>query len=138
MSSLSLAYSVNIESEQCITCGVIFGIPAGLVLERKRDHKSFYCPNGHSQYYPGESDVERAERLLKEEQARHQRTIARENEERVARQKVERKLKRTVTRINAGVCPECNRTFQNLARHMCSKHGHASPNAARGPASEEK
>lgn len=116
--ALSLAYSVTVESVQCISCGVIFGIPSDLNTQRKRDHKLFYCPNGHSQYFPGESDVEKAERLLKEEQARHQRTIARENDERVAREKAERKLKR----VAKGVCPECKRSFPNLARHMACKH----------------
>ena len=121
MSRLSLAYSVDIESEQCITCGVIFGAPSSLIVQRKRDHKSVYCPNGHGFHYPGESDVERAERLLKEEQARHKRTLERENEARLEREKAERKLKR----VGRGVCPECNRTFANLARHMTCKHGRA-------------
>ena len=119
MSRLSLAYSVDIESEQCITCGVIFGVPANLVVQRKRDHKSFYCPNGHDQYYPGESDVEKANRLLREERERHQRTLERENKERQAREQAERKLQR----VGRGVCPECKRSFQNLARHMHCKHG---------------
>jgi hypothetical protein len=123
MAALSLAYSVDVVSVQCADCGVIFGIPSDIEPNRRRDHKSFYCPNGHSQFFPSESDVERAERLLKEEQARHQRTIARENEERKAREKAERNLKRVKDRVNAGVCPECNRTFQNLARHMHCKHG---------------
>ena len=29
---------------------------------------------------------------------------------------------RTKNRIAGGACPCCNRTFQNLARHMATKH----------------
>lgn len=88
---------------------------------RLRDHQSFYCPNGHAQIFTAESDVDTANRLLVEEKARHARTLARENEERLCKEKAERKLKR----VQRGVCPECNRTFANLARHMDCKHGKA-------------
>lgn len=30
--------------------------------------------------------------------------------------------RRVQKRIHAGVCPHCNRTFQNLQSHMNSKH----------------
>jgi len=33
--------------------------------------------------------------------------------------KAQRKLKR----VHRGVCPDCNRSFENLARHMHTKHG---------------
>ncbi len=118
MGHLSLAYSVDVESVQCASCHVIFGMPISMTRELRRNHKSFYCPAGHSQHWPGESDVEKAERLLREEKERHQRTIARENEERAAKDKAERKLKR----VSKGVCPECKRTFPNLAKHMACKH----------------
>jgi hypothetical protein len=39
-------------------------------------------------------------------------------DERIAREKVERKLKR----VHRGVCPCCKRTFQNIQRHMETKH----------------
>jgi hypothetical protein len=32
-------------------------------------------------------------------------------------------LTRVKKRVQNGVCPKCNRTFQNLQRHMASQHG---------------
>lgn len=116
---LRLQQTLEIYTEECCNCGVLFGMTKQHKQERSKDHGWFYCPNGHAQHYTSESDAEKNARLLREEQARHQRTIARENEERAAKEKAERKLKR----VGRGVCSECNRTFQNLARHMCSKHG---------------
>ena len=116
---LEIFQPVKLVTEECCQCGVIFGMMTYYKNERLRDQKQFYCPSGHSQGYVGETEAQKNARLLKEEQARHQRTIARENEERAAKEKAERKLKR----VGRGVCPDCNRSFQNLARHMCSKHG---------------
>ena len=115
---LKIFQPVEIITEECCSCGVIFGLTDYFKKERLKDHRLFYCPNGHNQHYTAESEAEKNARLLREEQVRHQRTIARENEERAAREKAERKLKR----VGRGVCPDCNRTFQNLARHMACKH----------------
>lgn len=40
----------------------------------------------------------------------------------LGRKKAERAPKQAQTRIGAGICPCCNRTFSQLARHMQSKH----------------
>lgn len=38
------------------------------------------------------------------------------------------KLKAQTTRVKNGVCPCCNRSFQNLKRHMNTKHPNWSEN----------
>lgn len=115
---LKLYNPVELTVEECCNCGVIFGMTTEFRDRRIEDHKGFYCPSGHPQSYFGESKAEKNARLLKEEQARHQRTLERENAERAAKEKAEKKLKR----VTVGVCPCCNRTFQQLARHMADKH----------------
>jgi hypothetical protein len=120
-STVTVAQVVQLFTEECFKCGVVFGITSYFKGERQRDHGSFYCPNGHCQAYMAENEAERNARLLREEQARHQRALARLNEAEVAKAKAERKLKR----VERGVCPSCNRTFANLARHMACKHADA-------------
>ena len=44
--------------EICVNCGIAFTIPDVLQAELRRNHKLFYCPNGHGQYYSGKSDLE--------------------------------------------------------------------------------
>lgn len=42
----------------CAACGVSFAFPSAIAKRREDDHQSFYCPNGHTNYYPQKSDAE--------------------------------------------------------------------------------
>jgi ATPase subunit of ABC transporter with duplicated ATPase domains len=114
------------EDEVCCNCGVEFASP--VIAIRRNDGKSFYCPNGHSQSYRETEATKLQKQLDQERQKREQaerETEWAKAEARTARTqetKAKNKLKKVVTRVNAGVCPHCNRTFQQLARHMQSKH----------------
>lgn len=35
----------------CLDCGIMFGMPLELEEVRKKDGKTFFCPNGHGQYF---------------------------------------------------------------------------------------
>jgi hypothetical protein len=114
---------------QCADCGIAYLVPDRWKQARRDDHKTFWCPNGHTQYFPGETE---AEKLRRERDHLKQRIAQRDDwvrEERERRAAVERQLaaqKGQVTKLKnragAGVCPCCNRTFQALARHMAAKH----------------
>lgn len=110
-----LRSQAEFESCTCSECGIVYYIPETFKTARRRDHRTFNCPNGHNQYFPGESGEEKNARLLREESERHQRTLARAN---AAEQETERLKKRA----KAGVCPCCNRTFLKLAYHIKAKH----------------
>lgn len=120
--TVQLYQPIELFTETCCSCGVLYGITTQFKNERVKDHNWFYCPNGHYQRYSHESKAEENARLLREEQARHQRTLERANAEREAKEKAERKLKR----VSNGVCPDCNRSFLNLAKHMACAHKKAS------------
>jgi predicted nucleic acid-binding Zn-ribbon protein len=44
--------------EICSVCGIAFSLPDTMQAELRKKHKTFYCPNGHGQYYPQKSDLE--------------------------------------------------------------------------------
>ena len=50
----------------CGGCNVTYAITETFEKTRRRDHKTFYCPNGCSRYYPHESDIDKERRLAKE------------------------------------------------------------------------
>jgi hypothetical protein len=100
---------------ECASCGMVYAAPKDWITHRRQDHKGFYCPNGHSQFFPQESDSERYKRRLEEEQSRHANT---QLELMATRKQAERLEKR----IKNGVCPCCHRQFVQLTRHMKSKH----------------
>jgi len=51
------------ENENCVwrhcpSCGLWYPLPTHYEDARREDHKTFYCPNGHSCYYPQQTDRE--------------------------------------------------------------------------------
>ena len=56
---------IPIEQHDCAQegCGVSFWITVGYGARRRQDKKGFYCPNGHSLFYKGETDAQIASRL---------------------------------------------------------------------------
>jgi uncharacterized protein with PIN domain len=110
----------------CYSCGVEMAMVTDLAANRKRDHKTFFCPNGHSQFWPGESDVEKLQKQLASEKAARERSEAFARAEAAEAKKriaVERgKITKLKNRVGNGVCPCCNRSFTNLQRHMHTKH----------------
>jgi len=124
----------------CANCGIAFGITTDFEERRRADHKDFMCPNGHSNFYNGESEEEK---LRRENQRLTQNRAYLEDQIRNREQQAEYErnrakafkghLTRTKKRVSAGVCPCCNRTFKDLARHMETKHqGYAEKESCNG------
>lgn len=96
----------------------------------RRSGAGWHCLWGHPQIFkPGKTDAEiaREERdeAIRQRDLERQRA-ARRAEERDAALRREAAAKGQVTKLKnraaAGVCPCCNRTFVQLARHMKTKH----------------
>lgn len=113
---------------ECANCGVPFGITEVFEKRRREDNKTFYCPHGHQNVYV-ESQKEKLERALQQERQRHDQTKAELHDRERRLRAGERKLRaakgqltKVKNRVQHGVCPCCNRTFQNLQRHMKTQH----------------
>lgn len=112
----------------CTECGLLFGVPQDWKRGRQSDKRTFYCPNGHTLSYT-ESEADRLRRELnqmKQREAMHLDDKAKLRsafvQAEVARVEAVRISAKMAKRISRGVCPGCNRTFANVARHMSSKH----------------
>lgn len=59
---------MEIETKQisCNSCGVLLWIAKTHNEELCRSHETFYCPNGHTMYYPGETCEAKLERAKRE------------------------------------------------------------------------
>lgn len=117
-----LAYQQHLEIETCITCGVTFTLPVELLRRRKRDHQNFFCPNGHPQMYPAETEEDRLRKLLDQANQRSTELTAENTRLAAAKNKLAKEMKKEHQRVAGGVCPCCNRTFIALGRHMATKH----------------
>lgn len=109
----------KLEVEVC-TCGVLFAAPEHMLDKRREDGKSFYCPNGHSLVYGSENAKLKAQ--LQRERDRAGRLAARLDQTEASRRAYKGQATRIKNRVSKGVCPCCNRSFRDLARHMKSKH----------------
>jgi hypothetical protein len=119
---LSYQKTITMETVVCCNCGVPFGMPSDLRSQLMNDpDKWFFCPNGHRQHYSKSNEKiqrEDAERKLKAKEAE----LLQEQMKRIQIEGELGKATRKLKRVQKGVCPCCNRTFQDLARHMETKH----------------
>lgn len=107
----------------CCTCGVSFAMPEMLYDMARQDHNRwFWCPNGHTQHFTGQTAAEKLQEHLDTERRRSGR-LAAERDQVQARLRAQKgqntKLRK---RIANGVCPCCGRHFTNVERHIASQH----------------
>lgn len=108
---------------KCGTCGIRFALESGYHKKLLEDHDLWwYCPNGHKIHYLGKTveDVLRDQlKWAKEDAERHRKSA---ESARRSTSVVRGHLTRVKRRVSHGVCPCCNRSFENLRRHMSTKH----------------
>jgi hypothetical protein len=119
----------NFVAKECPTCGIDYYMPEVFENECRRDIKqTWYCPNGHPRVYrENEADTLRRERdRLVQKLAQKDDEIAAQRQAKITAQRSAVANKEQVTRLKnrakAGLCSCCNRHFENLERHMASKH----------------
>jgi len=104
----------------CGECGGTYAINERYRLQKYQKGESWTCPYCKTGWgYSAEGENARLKRELEAERNRKLEALTRANQASAERGKLARKLRR----VDRGVCPSCNRTFQNLARHMACKHG---------------
>lgn len=106
---------VNLAAVECPSCGMLFWLDKKYKEHREHDHETIYCPNGHSLYFPAETEEERLHKLVLQKTKDLREAMEQ-------RDNYEKELTRVTKRIKAGVCPQCHRHFTNLERHMKTRH----------------
>lgn len=120
---LTVDITETVIATDCCECGFTIWMPVGFMRQRKRDHRLFHCTScGQDQYWAQESDIER-ERRLRSAAVDQLNTVRQQRDHIERRRRGEKAAKtRIKNRIARGVCPCCNRTFANLAKHMAGQH----------------
>lgn len=137
MGALYPDVSVNFTSITCYKCGIPFGIPDYQHTRLLNNHEGFFCPNGHEQFFNGKTEaqklkeqLEQKEKLLLEKERKiglQMMKISTAEAERDHEKRRVTRLRRKLLRVHNGVCPCCQRTFQNLWRHMVGQHPEFKP-----------
>lgn len=115
--SATMQYTETLVVTHC-WCGIAVAIPSNLnAYAHRHKDKAVFCPLGHEFIY---SDT--VEEQLAAEKRRHAATRDLLHAEERSHQTTRGHLTRQRKRAAAGVCPCCHRNFQNVKRHMTTKH----------------
>lgn len=114
--------------EICGVCQCMFAMPKSMQEDSRNTGDWFWCPKGHRIHYM-ETTVQKLEKEIQQERQQKDQIQAELWEQQEIRKSAERSLKatkgvitRVKNRVSKGICPCCNRHFDNLCRHMKSKH----------------
>lgn len=121
--------ATDLSTIACGKCGGIYAIAERYRLH-KQEHGGYWnCPYCQCTWGFGTSEISKIRDRLRA--AEHDRDSARkrtewaQQEARSAerrRRAIKGQLTRVKKRVSHGVCPCCNRSFENLRRHMQVKH----------------
>lgn len=129
-----------IDVGECCQCNTRMTVPEPLYKSARHSPNIwFYCAYGHKQHYsktPSESEADKLRRdrdRLKQRIAQKDDEIIRQRDLRETADRTASAYKGQVTKLKnrakAGVCACCNRHFENLERHMKTKHSDMDPEA---------
>lgn len=129
----AITAEVTLETLTCAGCGITYAIPSQLHYQYTERGATVNCPNPKCPWggmVRRETKEQKLEKQLNA--AREARRWAEESLEGERRSHAATKghLTRTKRRVAGGVCPCCQRSFQNLKRHMANQH----PDFAKEPA----
>jgi hypothetical protein len=113
---VEMTYTETLVVTHC-WCGIALAIPENLHRFAKTKPTDVYCPLGHIFVF---RDTYKEQ--YEAEQRRHQATKDLLEHEEKSHAATRGHLTRQRKRAQAGICPCCNRSFQQLARHMKTKH----------------
>ena len=113
---------------ECCKCAVPIAVPQQRYQKLRESGESFWCINGHSQSYRT-TTVDELKKQLENERKRREwaergKELANAATNRACRSAAsyKGKLKHVQAHLGGGLCPCCRRSFENLRRHMETKH----------------
>lgn len=122
--------TITLEAMECIHCGAPYGISKEVCNQARKHGGYHYCPHcrGNQGWRGEDEDARRAAEIanLKAQISRADERARRAQQDAEHFEKSRNAYKGQVTKIKAragrGMCPCCNRFFENLHRHMATKH----------------
>jgi hypothetical protein len=117
---MTIQFTTNYVPETCCAkgCGIAFALERSHHERLLSSKERFYCPNGHGMSYTGPSDAQKLKNAKAREVALLDQLSASIREGELTRQALLRDRQRFLN----GVCVCCNRSFENVRRHMTSQH----------------
>lgn len=119
MALAKIYVDVELTEINCGECGGTYAINERYREQQAEKGGTWNCPYCKVGWgYSGRGENAQLKLAIEAERRNKIAALNRANQAAAERDKLARKLKR----VGRGVCPECNRTFSDLARHMVCKH----------------
>lgn len=130
MSNYTLTETRTLSTLTCSECQVLFALDDAFIRQRHSDRKTWYCPNGHSQWYPGKTDEQRVKEAQAQMEAAQatarmlRKQVSTERASHAATKGQLTRKRKELERVGHGVCPVkgCRRHFANVAAHIERQH----------------
>lgn len=125
---MGVALQVNVElyTVNCGCCGGVYAINEGYRVKQYEKGGVWTCPYCKVSWgYSNSSENALLKKQLEEERLRRDRALSDANQLRAdltAQKAQTTKARNQLKRVKHGVCPCCSRSFQNLRRHIETKH----------------
>lgn len=116
---------IRLVKVECPNCAGVYAITERFKDNKRKSGGGWQCPYCNQEVGYWESENSKLQKALDEKQRALVASKCETLAERQAREAVEQKLSNLSRRVRCGVCPCCNRSFQNLKRHMKTKHPEA-------------
>lgn len=107
---------------ECGGCGIPFFVPTKWKNNKVEQKGSFSCPNGCGRQFCGETKEEKLKREMLQLKQLHEDHNQKLIDKWLDEKKKANDLQKQLKRVHKGVCPCCNRSFQNLKKHIETKH----------------
>lgn len=124
MSTFTETRTITYTLRKCRECGLHYAVDSAFdrQCKEKGEKKACYCPGCSTSWYYMESEVDRLLKLVQSKDAQLDQKSAMIREQQKSLTATRGVVTRLQNRAKNGVCPCCKRSFQNLRRHMKSKH----------------
>ena len=118
----ALQADVKLTTIDCGSCGGTYAINERYRAQKYEEGGCWNCPYCQTSWGFAGSEIYKLKEKLRHE-AKRREWVERDLKDTENRLRAQKAAKtRLKNRIAAGVCPCCNRSFVNLARHMNTKH----------------
>lgn len=125
MSAAELQITLTFKVVYCCNpgCGTPIAMPTQIYNRFRENHaEQFHCCFGHPQHFTGKTEAEKLKDELESERQSTEWWKKRSERADKSATAYKGQVTRLRNRVKNGVCPCCNRSFQNLQRHMHTKH----------------
>ena len=122
---LELTTTRNFEEVECGGCGISFAMTEKFYSLKLKDQTFFYCPNGCRRHFIGKTKEQKLEdkvKLLRMRNTSMSDQLSASERSNSALKGVVTRKKNQLTKVKNGVCPCCDRFFENLHRHIKNQH----------------